>query len=788
MCSKNKLAIGICLILACGGILPRLLAQMTSSQMTPPRVGEAPLQKDGVTIQVVSCRTDVEVVVTKSFRQKGKLPLWSNYLVYKDVADHYYLGQAAADDGDQKLETRIGWVHKQYLLDQQESLRTVNKIYRRIIVFNNRQENRVPVYSAPTHDAKEQHKTPLFSFFYIYKETDDYYLIGTSPAFSLDDPGRDILGWIHKKNCHEWNTRLAVNYHTTSKKTRLDKEQQQKSGLVRIYQTDSDALQQRGEGVISQESLDSAWQYNMLCYPLLQSKTADQKRLFEIAFLSGEKSETTQETIAKIKEEKSKLYRLDILLLIDGSASPAMRERITTALQKTAKKLLAEKNKGKLDIAWGLAFYHDFEKDRKYPYRRGRLFQPKVIHIHDFFTDMDTMLRELYNEFYRGNRYDTKSLYYGLDMAAQNVKWREGSTRCLITVGVTGNHDNDNAQDISKLTMPEIKESLQKNSIRLWATQFEERDKNATMPSVQAFASQMAELTKNLGEGGYFLLSAAENNNRAKSFYLENLLEILLDIYNREIPLLDEAINDLGLGFHPEEVIARYEKDWNVAWNQFRRMAHLLSLQPEVTTNVPPTFFTPALKDRLEDFLQRHKIALTELRSKGVFYSKGWVSEFQPITNIQQIQVRLLIDKIELSRLIGFLSSLSLELKSASKPEQYVQIWKTLLQTMFGIDTIPPNEPLDNLIVQHSGLPFMNGLLQYTLDDFVTKARNNDFRNDIIKKLDATCDRLLMVAEEKETENITTSDNMNIVRKKKRWWQEADAQTPYAWLEVEIFP
>jgi hypothetical protein len=764
------------------------IAAQTSSQMTPPRVGAPPLQKDGTVMQVIVCRSDAEVMVTKSYRQKGTLPIWTNYLVYKEIPDHYYVGQPAPDDRDLKLETRIGWVQKEHLLDQLESLRTVNKIYRRIIVFNNRQENRVPVYAAPVHDAGELHKTPLFSFFYIYKETEDYHLIGTSPSITLEDPGRDVLGWIHKKNCHEWNTRLAVNYQTTTKKLRLAKEQEQKQGLVRIYQTSDAAVQASSNGAISQETSDASWQYNMLCYPLLQSKTVDQKRLFEIAFLSGEKSDDTQETIARIKEEKVKLYRLDMLLLIDGSASPAMRDKITIALQKMVKKIETEKTKIKLDIAWGMAFYHDFEKNRQYPYRRGRLFQPKVIHIYDFFPDLHTMLRELYNEFYRGGRYETKSLYYGLDMVAQNIKWREGSTRCLVTVGVTGNHAAEDPQDVTKLTMPEIKEELQKNSIRLWAAQFEDHDKYAVMPSVQAFARQMTELGKSLGEGGYFLLSAAENNYRPKSFHLENLLEILLDLYNQEIPLVDEAINDLALGFHPDEVIARYDKNWDALWQRYSRLMHLMSLQPEVVTNVPPTFYVPQLKTRLDSFLQRHKIALTELRSKGVFYSKGWVCEYQPFSNIQQAQVRLLIDKIELSRLIGFLSSLSLELKSASRPEQYVQIWKTLLQTMFGIDTIPPDEPLDNLIVQHSGLPFMNGLLQYTLDDFVTKARNNDFRNDIIKKLDFTCDRLLMVAEEKETEKAVTSDNMNIVRKKKRWWQEAENLTPYAWLEVEIFP
>jgi hypothetical protein len=190
----------------------------------------------------------------------------------------------------------------------------------------------------------------------------------------------------------------------------------------------------------------------------------------------------------------------------------------------------------------------------------------------------------------------------------------------------------------------------------------------------------------------------------------------------------------------------------------------------------------------LEAFINMHGINVKDLKGDAGFFEHGWVWEFHPRTNLQQIQVCLLMDQLELSRLVGFLSGLRMELKKASKPEQYVEIWKTLLKTTFGIDTIPPNEPLDNLILQHSGLPFINGLLNYTLEDFVKKSRESPFRREIINSLEQTCNRLFAVLEEKEVENIPLDDGTTYSKIKKRWWVEEGNDLKYSWLEIELFP
>jgi hypothetical protein len=115
-------------------------------------------------------------------------------------------------------------------------------------------------------------------------------------------------------------------------------------------------------------------------------------------------------------------------------------------------------------------------------------------------------------------------------------------------------------------------------------------------------------------------------------------------------------------------------------------------------------------------------------------------------------------------------------------------VWTTLLKTVLGIDTIPKNEPIDYLIEQHTGLPFINGLLNYSLDEFVRNSQILEFRESVLKKIDNASNSLFLIVNEQELETITYTDGSTISRKKKRWWQEKGSELEYAWVETELFP
>jgi len=395
----------------------QILAQ--SHSLRVPRRGSLPIYKNEAPCIVSVARSDIKVRGSVQYSREGAIDIWSSFYVYAETPTYYYIGYPDFDSNDLKLARPIGWVDKEYLLDETEALRTPNKIYRRIIVFDNKHENRIPIFSAPQHTAEELYKTPLFSFFYVYKETEDYYLIGVAAKIDLEDSGQDVLGWIHKQSSREWNTRLAVHYKEETQEQRIQQEKISQDGLVAIYETLNDAVQENTEKIISKETPRVKWEYNMIRYPLLQNTTEKQKRLFQIAFLSGGNGEIAQKHIAKIKEQKEQVKKLDLMFLLDTSLSPAARLRLQEALQKTKiwlSGLSYTHQSFELDINWGLSFFHTFEKDKKYPYRRGRLIEPRAVRLNDFTTNIDKLLRDLDNEPYQGYRHEPKSLYYALDM------------------------------------------------------------------------------------------------------------------------------------------------------------------------------------------------------------------------------------------------------------------------------------------------------------------------------------------------------------------------------------
>lgn len=808
-----------------------LWCQQPESGMSPPRSGSFPLKttreilsgletanleeiakgsnvvhqvREEIPLQAVIVRSDVEI--KGGYRAKEALPLWSVYYVYKyaktNQGEFYYLGFPSEEHGDLQLDpqNKIGWIDRKYLIDYTDALRTDKKIYRRVIVFENRQDNRVSLRSAPSATAEELYKTPYFSFFYLYKESDTHFLIGITPTIILEDAGHDILGWIDKQSCREWNTRLAANYFTATREQRekeefeaVEKNSKGQAGFVRIYRTIEDAQQLNINGIVSQETEETRWDYNMLRFPLLTDKKINQSRLFQIAFLSGGNSDEAQQILSIIREQKENIKQLDIVLLLDASLTKEARDKIIFALNRMSQRIKATSDHQpiKLDIAWCVAFYHDFSAGRKYPYKRGQLFRPQVIDIHDFNKDLNRVAQKIYNQPYRmTGRYDPKALYYGIDMAVNSIKnWREGSTRCIITVGITGNHDVNSPRHVANDLNPAvIQESLKKNSTRLYGVQFEESLTKSSTPSVQSYAKQITEITQNMGEGGYILISPIVDTSSRRSFTFDIFLDMLVEQYRREIGITNELIGDLSRGFPPEELTKRYQKNWANFVEEIKKGFDRRIIRPLVYENSPSVIYPPSINLTLQQFVDRNNINFDDLKGKGIFYTHGWTWEFHPTTNTQQIQISLLVDKLELVRLMVFLASLSRELKTADKPNQYIQIWQTLLRSMFGMDTIPANEPLDNLISQHSGLPFMNGLLTYTLDDFALQAQNPQFRRNIIEKLDATCNKLQLCIDEQETELKTTTTGVTITQNKKRWWKELGSDMMYAWLEMELFP
>lgn len=721
---------------------------------------------------------------------REQLYMFSAFYVYEETAKECYLG--IPEEGDLPLAKRIGWVKKEYLLLNPEALRTRFKIYRKAVVFDNKYENRIPLFDAPRNDADEMGKTPMFTFFYIYKVKGDYYLIGLSPNVDLEYCNDEVLGWIHKKTCREWNTRQAVGHERKARWQRIEQEERSQNGLVRIYSAMDAAVDSEKGAIVNEESDKTVWRYNMPRYPLLESKTVKDKRLFQVAFLGGDKSSSLQEVISRIKEKRQKLSKVDVMFLIDASSNRNTRKQIKNAIVKAVanmKKLVNQKDKV-VDLKIGLTYYSDFSEWRRYRYKRGKIIQPQAVRLHKLTDNLRRIERYLNAPHFYGSKEDVKSLFYGIDVAMnKRAKWREDSSRHIIVLGYSGNHDakTTSRKNVSKLEVADIVDALKLNDVELFGIQLpHDTDVNKNSAS---FIKQLSEITKKVGTGGVFPAW-----NYSEGDIQNNLiaaLDILFKGIKQKIRTRQQLIGDLEHGLNVEEINKRHQKKWQTYNEKKQKSFFKLYIKAKAAGTLlktSPTMHYRNVATINNLFIKKEHISLEDFKKSGVFYDKGWTWEYHPSTNLRQMQVYLLMNKMELSRLLGFLSALLQELEQASKPEQYLEIWKTLLKTTLGIDSVPASEPLDSLMKQHTGLPFMNGLLSYTLDDFVEKARDPAFRKNLLTNLSANTNYLFEVLSEKEKERIKDKHGNATTQKRKRWWKERENELEYAWIEIELFP
>lgn len=513
-------------------------------------------------------------------------------------------------------------------------------------------------------------------------------------------------------------------------------------------------------------------------YPLLESRSLEGKRIFRVAFLGGAGSGKTQRMISKMKEKKDQLNKIDLMLVMDRSCGEQVREEVLNALRQEVDRFRTSRET--FDIQFAVTFYDDFKVGKKYRFRRGKLFQPKVVKITSFSDDLNDLERSFRKTEVADFENDGQALYYGIDSAMnRRVRWRPDSRRHMILVGTTGNHPQGN-RNISRLTNSDVIEVLQNNNIRFHALQLLPAPESQKELRYNDYYNQIVRLLAKVNHGSYIPTFAEGSFEELKHLYIGKVVSGICQEIRLESELLSRSMSFLIKGFPLEETVKHFGEKWKETWHDFGDEALIKNTSRK----------TPNLEKSLRNFCTSIDVDLEALKASGreTYFEQGWVWEYHPETNLQQIQVCLLIDKGELSRLLGFIHSLAIELKKASRPEQYLEIWKTLLKTTFGIDDFTPSEPIETLITQHTGLPFMNGVLNYTLDDFVKNARNSAFRKKIINRLDRTYGNLFRIISETETEEVQQKDGRITVEKKKRWWIEEGNTSSYSWVEIERFP
>ncbi len=85
----------------------------------------------------------------------------------------------------------------------------------------------------PTDAAPVGESFPWFSFFFVYAETNNYLLLGSSPSFHERNVRGVIKGWVPRTMVCEWNTREA--YHWDRDSTLRDRQDTRRTAEAHVY-------------------------------------------------------------------------------------------------------------------------------------------------------------------------------------------------------------------------------------------------------------------------------------------------------------------------------------------------------------------------------------------------------------------------------------------------------------------------------------------------------------------------------------------------------------------------
>ncbi|MBC7965543.1 MAG: hypothetical protein H7Z17_06395 [Fuerstia sp.] len=267
----------------------------------------------------------------------------------------------------------------------------------------------IPCFRRP--EKSEVYKTGeyrLATLFFVYQEVPGYYLVGSEFSFKVNQQREIVKGWIPKDRCIEWDTRLALewNWRNWDKRSMpavlfsdgKDEFNQEESlqtvikyiekqgtlvGAVKQAKTHDavvDLINKQGVYIYEPFTLQaSKLQFRRMepseaRMPLLKDlrladydPTIQRFNAYRVAATAGFKGTITEaerrSLESQLKEISDSLSRLDVILVIDATAS--MRENIVAAVAAVAQIAAELRTDRSVTIQFALAFYRDRTEDKE---------------------------------------------------------------------------------------------------------------------------------------------------------------------------------------------------------------------------------------------------------------------------------------------------------------------------------------------------------------------------------------------------------------------------------------
>lgn len=328
-----------------------------------------------------------------------------------------------------------------------------------------------------------------FTILFVYKEENNFYLLGTKPRLSRSTYRDDIRGWVSLQYLTEWNHHLALEMNWEHC-DRNPVEIFSQLGPAQSYNSNPNYQPTQAQGNIifredPQEMYCSRETGSLNRFYLL-TKGIDMNEKFPKVGVVGEvkipgiitqsnclPASIDELKVAQIRDKLTRgfryIKRVNILFVVDATASMEdYRTSVITALRTTMRSIL-EKNTSEeknLEYFFGGVIFRD----------KAELLPVEISNLGNWSDDVDVMINffgQAMDKSKNGrDRDQPEALYYGIEQAINTFTVNPLNTNYLVLIGDAGNN-RDSYPDVTKGKVIDL---LNRNNFNLFAYQIHYRD------------------------------------------------------------------------------------------------------------------------------------------------------------------------------------------------------------------------------------------------------------------------------------------------------------------------
>ena len=301
--------------------------------------------------------------------------------------------------------------------------------------------------------SRNRNELALFQFLFVYKQEGNALLIGRREKVNLNNPDREVLGWINKSSIQIWDQRVCLQPDVSVSNA---EERKQKNIKAAVFPTNGDAVayavsHNPAADIWNGDKFSTALPGQWIRMPILEDIPA--QKVYRTAFVTdiynryGDPALTNDEYVkisAKANNQYLTARKVNLVFVVDGgeSMSPYFQPLIN-AIANNIEFLKASNNSYRM----GAVVYRDYTEEKCGG--ANRLVESKELttdykDILGFLNIAQTNAKDC------NDNQKPQAVYMGLKRALTLISSdaeAKKQTNIIILVGGAGNHLNDKRAD-----------------------------------------------------------------------------------------------------------------------------------------------------------------------------------------------------------------------------------------------------------------------------------------------------------------------------------------------------